>query len=174
MGFYEKMKAATEALAETIGEVKSSSMDKLRSMLDELTVAFTELEGVGYYVSDVEMAVRLPPSITVYLVKQGEPTDEAFAALLANNKGRKTARTMIRLVRQANHWADSLRWGEGRCRMVAVELGISPSVRLVYSGPRADPAASAPLVPNATSAKTSDVSQKDVKGESSSRQFEPQ
>jgi hypothetical protein len=134
MGVFDKIKAAAEALADKVGSVKSVSMDKIRSMLDELNVAFTQLEGVGYHVTDVELALGLPPSITVYLVKQGEPTDEAFAALLANNKGRKTARTLIRLVRQANNWAESLRWGERRCRMVAVELGLRPAVRLVYAG----------------------------------------
>jgi hypothetical protein len=135
MGVFEKMKAAADALADTVGSVKSAGMDKIRAMLDELSGAFADLEGVGYHAEDVELALGLPPSVTVYLVKRGEPTDEAFVALLANNKDRKTARTLIRLVRQANNWAESLSWGERRCRMVAVELGIRPAVRLVYSEP---------------------------------------
>src|SRR5262245_30891263 len=133
MGVFEQLKTAATALADKISDIQSAGKDKLRAMLDELSIAFTQLEGVGYHVTDVELAVGLPPSITVYLVKQGEPTDEAFTAILANNQGRTTACTLIRLVRQANSWAESLRWGERRCRMVAVELGLRPAVRLVYA-----------------------------------------
>jgi hypothetical protein len=140
MGVFDTMKAMADSLADKASQAKSAGVDVLRSMLQEISAAFQELEGVGYEVLDVELAVGLPPSVTVFLAKRGQPTDEAFAALLGKFEGRKTATTFISLVRQADQWSQSLQWGDRHCRNVAVDLGLRSAVRLVYSRPKSDSA----------------------------------
>jgi hypothetical protein len=135
MELFSKIRAVADALADKASSVKTAGIDTLQAMLEEASSAFAGLEEVGYRVADIELAVGLPPSATVYFFKQGQASDEAFAALAANFNSRRTASTLIALVRQADQWAGALRWGDRTCRMVAVELGLRPAVRLIYSVP---------------------------------------
>jgi hypothetical protein len=148
-GILDKMKGAAGALAGTAADAAGAGFDTVKGILDAVGVAAADLETIGYSVRDVEVAVSLPPSVTVFLTRTGDPTDEAFAALLANRSGQTTAWLMIKLTQQAHRWSQKLRFGGRRCRELAIDLGFRPGVRLMFGkdAPGQAPATETETVP---------------------------
>ena len=63
---------------------------------------------------------------------------EEFTAALAEYADRTAARTLLQLVRQADRWAAHLALGGRHCSQVAVDLGLQPAVRLLFTPPAGD------------------------------------
>lgn len=132
-GIFDKMKGAAGALAGRAADAAGAGLDVVTAILADVNAATADLHSVGYEVCDVEVSVTLPPSVTVIVKRVGEPTDEAFTALLANRCNQTTAWLMIKLTQQADRWSKSLRFRGRQCRCVALDLGLVPGVRLLFS-----------------------------------------
>src|SRR4051794_17264094 len=140
------MKGAAGALAGHATDACGAGFDTVKGILEGVSAAEADLAEIGYSVRDVEVTVSLPPSVTVFLTRTGQPTDEAFAAKLANRHNQTTAWLLIKLTKQADRWSRSLRFGGRGCRELAVDLGIRPAVRLMF-GKDARPATTSEAVP---------------------------
>jgi hypothetical protein len=136
MGLINKVKSTAGSLAGQVAEVCGGGLDGARAILEEVATASGDLETIGYHVRDIEVTVSLPPSVTVYLVRQGQPSDEAFAAALARRAGQRSAWALIKLVQQADRWSTSLRFGGRECRELAIDLGLRPAVRFLFGKQR--------------------------------------
>lgn len=133
MELFNKMKAAAGAVSDTVKGAYAGGVDGVAAMLADINAASADLNRVGFAVTDIEVYVGLPPGVTVFLAKERDATAEEFAAAYANNAGNLTARTLLGLVQQADHWIGKLKLVGRHCRLVAVELGFRPGVRLVYT-----------------------------------------
>jgi hypothetical protein len=131
-GILDKMKGAAGALAGHATDAYGAGFDTVKGILEGVSAAEADLEAIGYTVRDVEVTVSLPPSVTVFLTRTGQPTDEAFAAKLANRHNQTTAWLLIKMTQQADRWSRKLRFGGRGCRELAVDLGIRPAVRLLF------------------------------------------
>src|SRR4051794_40418073 len=141
------MKGAAGALAGHATDACGAGFDTVKGILEGVSAAEADLAEIGYSVRDVEVTVSLPPSVTVFLTRTGQPTDEAFAAKLANRHNQTTAWLLIKLTQQADRWSRKLRFGGRACRELAVDLGIlRPAVRLLFGkDARPVPAETEPL-----------------------------
>src|SRR5262245_50026555 len=140
------MKGAAGALAGHASDAAGAGFETVKGILEGVGAAEADLEAIGYTVRDVEVTVSLPPSVTVFLTRTGQPTDEAFAAKLANRHNQTTAWLLIKLTQQADRWSRKLRFGGRGCREIAVDLGIRPAVRLLFGKEvRPVPATTGPL-----------------------------
>jgi hypothetical protein len=131
-GILDKMKGAAGALAGHATDAYGAGFETVKGILDGVSAAEGDLAEIGYVVRDVEVTVSLPPSVTVFLTRTGQPTDEAFAAKLANRHNQTTAWLLIKMTQQADRWSHKLRFGGRGCRELAVDLGIRPAVRLLF------------------------------------------
>ena len=133
MGIFDKVKAAAGKVSDTVKGAYTGGVDVVRGMLTDISGASADLERVGFVVKDIEVCVGLPPGVTVFLAKQRDATEEEFTAAFANNANKLTVRTLLSLVQQADAWIGSLKLAGRDCKVVAVELGFRPGVRLIYS-----------------------------------------
>jgi hypothetical protein len=144
MSLFEKVKSGVGNLASQAAEACGVGMDAARGILEDIAVASTDLEEIGYVVRDIEVTVSVPPSVTVYLVRHGEPNEDAFGAALARRAKQRSAWLLLKMVQQANGWSTSLKFGGRRCRELAVDLGIRPAVRLMFGRPAGEGIAAPP------------------------------
>jgi hypothetical protein len=135
MGLFNKVKDGAGLLASQAAELCGVGMDAARGILEDVAAASGDLEELGYEVRDIEVTVSVPPSVTVYLIRHGEPTDDAFGAALARRAGQRSAWLLLKMVQQGNSWSTSLKFGGRRCRQLAVDLGLRPAVRLMFARP---------------------------------------
>jgi hypothetical protein len=134
-----KIKSAARAVADYAGDALGAGVEKLKASLDELSAASGDLEQLGYRVGSIELACTLPPRLILFLSRQGTATPEAYQAILAKHAENKTLRTVIGLLQLADRLAEQVKMQGRRCSQLAVELGLPPSVRLIY-----EPAPAAP------------------------------
>jgi hypothetical protein len=133
MGLTDKVKAAAHAVSDTVKGAYHGGLDVVNGMMADISSASADLDRVGFAVTKIEVYVGLPPGLTVFLAKHRNATEEEFAAALANNADKLTVRTLLGLVHQADRWIAALPFAGRPCRLVAVELGIRPGVRLIYT-----------------------------------------
>jgi hypothetical protein len=144
MGLFNKVKAAAGAVSDTVKGAYAGGADAVATMLADISSASADLNRVGFVVTDIEVYVGVPPGVTVFLAKERNATPEEFAAALANNANNLTARTLLGLVQQADRWMGILKLAGRHCRLVAVELGFRPGVRLIYTRQGLDVALAGP------------------------------
>jgi hypothetical protein len=132
MGLFSRVKSTAGSLAGKVGELCGGGLDGARGILEDVAIASGDLEAIGYHVRDIEVTVSVPPSVTVFLVRRGQPSEEAFAAALARRAGQRSAWALIKLVQQADRWSTSLRFGGRECRELAIDLGLRPAIRFLF------------------------------------------
>ena len=127
------LKSAAQSFADTVSGALSAGLDKVKASVEEFAAASPELEEIGYRVCATELCCALVPYVTVFLVRERAPSEEGFQALLARQSSNATLRTVVTLLRQTEKIIATFDLRGQRCSTVALELGIPPRVRLVYT-----------------------------------------
>jgi hypothetical protein len=128
------IKSAAQTVADGVQGLLGAGFDKVKTSVDEFLADSDQLEAIGYKVTAVELCCALSPCVTVFMSREAAPRDESFQALLARNQTNATMRTVANLLRQTEKIIVSFERPERRCTSVAVELGVPPRVRLIYTG----------------------------------------
>ena len=136
-----KIKDAAKAVASAAGETVGAGFEKLKGPLDELSAASPELERIGYRIREIELVCALLPRIVVYLTRECAVSEDVYQAVLAAHPENKTFRTIAGLLRQADRLLGKVELKGRRCTGLAVELGLPPCLRLMYTSdePRGAP-----------------------------------
>ena len=127
------LKSAAQSVSDAIQGMASAGLDKLKTSVDAFVAASPELEEIGYKVNAIELCCALSPSVTVFLDRQKAPHDEAFEGLLARHADNVTLRTVVGLLRQTEKIIAKFDLKQQRCTSLALELGVPPRMRLIYT-----------------------------------------
>lgn len=127
------LKSAAESVSDALQGMASAGLDKLKLSVDAFVAASPELEEIGYRVNAIELCCALSPCITVFLDRQKAPHDEAFEGLLARHTDNVTLRTVVSLLRQTEKIIAKFDLQKQRCTSLALELGVPPRMRLLYT-----------------------------------------
>jgi hypothetical protein len=127
------IKNAAQSVADAVGVALTAGLDKVKTTLEEFAAASPELEEIGYRVCATELCCALVPYVTIFLVRERAPTEEGFNALLARQSSNATVRTVVNLLRQTEKVIATFDLRGQKCSSIALELGIPPRVRLVYT-----------------------------------------
>jgi hypothetical protein len=130
---FGKIKDAARVVASVAGETIGAGFETLKGPLDELSAASPDLERIGYRVKEIELVCSLLPRIVVYLARDGAVSEETVQAVLAAHPGNRTFSTLVGLLRQADRLLDRVKLKGRRCTGLAVELGVPPCVRVMYT-----------------------------------------
>lgn len=130
---FQAIKSATQSALETFQGMMAAGLDKVKGTLEEFHKARPQLEELGYRVTATELCCAISPSVTVLLDRVRPPSDEAFQALLARKDTSQTARQVINLLRQTEKMIGAFDLQGQRCSSVALELGLPPRVRMIYT-----------------------------------------
>ena len=128
-----KIKAAAQAVADLGNDTLAAAFTTLKGPLDELSAASGDLEQLGYRLREIELVCTLLPRIVVYLTREFAAREEAFQAVLANHANHRTVRTVVGLLQQTDRLLGKMELTGRRCTALAIELGVPPSVRLIYT-----------------------------------------
>ena len=82
---------------------------------------------------DIEVVATIPPRVSAAFKRVRSATDAEYDAALAANPHRRTLRTVLGLLRRADHMLERTTLKGRRCTVVVLELSLIPSIRLVYS-----------------------------------------
>lgn len=126
------IKSAAQSVADAIQGGMAAGLDKVKTSLEEFAAASPELEEIGYRVCATELCCALVPYVTVFLVRERAPTEEGFDALLARRSS-NTVRSVVTLLRQTEKIIATFDLRGQKCSNLALELGIPPRIRLVYT-----------------------------------------
>jgi hypothetical protein len=127
------IKNAAQSVADTIQNALSAGLDKIKVSVEEFAASSRDLEEIGYRVCAIELCCALSPNVTVLMVRERAPTEEGFQALLARQSSNATLRTVVNLLRQTEKLIAKFDLHGHRCTNLAVELGVPPRIRLVYT-----------------------------------------
>ena len=142
------LKSAAQSVSDAIQGMASAGLDKLKTSVDAFIAASPELEEIGYRVSAIELCCALSPCITVFLDRQKAPSDEAFEGLLARHTDNVTLRTVVGLLRQTEKVIAKFDLQRQHCTSLALELGVPPRMRLLYTDKeKPEPLLAAPVPP---------------------------
>lgn len=136
----DRIKSAAKVVADLAGDTVTAGVEKFKASLDDISAASGDLEQLGYRIGSIELACTLPPRLILFLWREGTATPEAYQAILAKHSTNQTLKTVIGLLQMADRLAEQLKMKNRRCSQLAVELGLPPSVRLIY-----DPVPAPPL-----------------------------
>jgi hypothetical protein len=98
----------------------------------------------------VSLEIGLSPKLVVTLNKVFDVDPDAFAAVLAANKERKTFYTILSALQTANQWQGKIQFRNRHFRKIEIELAIPPAVRMYFQEDRreeAPPSDSATFAP---------------------------
>jgi hypothetical protein len=127
-----RIKSAAAAVAGAAGDKLAVGAEKLMGPLGELAAASGDLEELGYRAGQIELVCSLPPRLVVFLTRKGSASPEAYQAILARHAGSHTIRTVVGLLQMADRMAERVKLQGRRCSQLALELGVPPSIRLIY------------------------------------------
>jgi hypothetical protein len=127
------IKSAAQSVAGALSGALAAGLDKVKTTVEEFAAASPELEEIGYRVCATELCCALVPYVTVFLVRERAPTEEGFEALLARQSSNATVRTVVTLLRQTEKMIATFDLRGQKCSNLALELGIPPRIRLVYT-----------------------------------------
>jgi hypothetical protein len=130
---FGKIKSAVQAVAGAASDAVGAGFEKLKAPLDELSAVSPELERVGYTVREIELVAALLPRIVIHFTRGTPAGEEAYQALLANHPNNGTLGTVVGLLRQADRLLVKVELKGRRCTGLAVELGIPPCLRMMYT-----------------------------------------
>jgi len=127
------LKSAAQTVADGMQSLASAGLGKAKACVEEVAAIAPDLAEIGYHVTSIELGCALSPTVTLYLNRTAAPPDEAFDALLARRTSSSTLRTLVTLLRQTEKIIAKFDLRDRRCASLAVELGIPPRVRLIYT-----------------------------------------
>lgn len=124
-------KAREKALEFTEGELANAGVAKVRELLSRFNDALPLLEEAGCTPSEVEVEVGLPPKVVAYFVTS-EVSEEAIARITAANPERTLACAILKALAKGARLQRGVEIGRLRSSTLAVEIGLSPVLKLTY------------------------------------------
>ena len=124
-------KAREKALEFTEGELANAGVAKVRELLSRFNDALPLLEEAGCTPSEVEVEVGLPPKVVAYFVTS-EVSEEAITRITAANPERTLACAILKALAKGARLQKGVEIGRLRASTLAVEIGLSPVLKLTY------------------------------------------
>ena len=124
-------KAKEKALEFTESELANVGVAKLRELLARFNEALPLLEEAGCTPSEVEVEVGLPPKVVANFATS-EVSQEAIARITADNPDRTLACAILQALAKGARLQKAIEIGRLRASTLAVEIGLSPVLKLVF------------------------------------------
>ena len=124
-------KAKEKALELTEGELANVGAAKVRELISRFNEALPLLEEAGCTPSEVEVEVGLPPKVVANFVTS-EVSEEAIARITADNPDRTLACAILKALAKGARLQKAVEVGRLRASTLAVEIGLSPVLKLVF------------------------------------------
>jgi hypothetical protein len=129
----EKAGDAKEMLAHGAADLRDAGVAKMREALEDFNATLPALRQAGYTVTEVAVAIGLPPTIVASFHTSPAVTEEAAARVIEENKDRKLTVLLVRTLLQAWRLQNSIEIAGMKPRGISVEIGLTPNVVVKFA-----------------------------------------
>lgn len=120
-------------VAAKAGELRDATYAKLGETLDDFNAALPVVRAAGYTLSDVTIAVGLPPTVTATFDASSDISAEHVEQLLAAHADKKLTVLLVRALFQAWQLQRRIDIAGLRPKGLSVELGLVPAVTVKFA-----------------------------------------
>jgi hypothetical protein len=120
-------------VAARASELRDATLAKLAETLDDFNAALPVVREAGYTLSDVSIAVGLPPTVTASFDASSNIASEQVEALLAQHADKKLTVLLVRALHQAWQLQQRIHIAGLRPQGLSVELGLVPAVTVKFA-----------------------------------------
>jgi hypothetical protein len=120
--------------AAAASEAIEASASKVREAIDEFNATLLILREAGYKVSEVDIAIGLPPKISANVTASETVTEERIAKVLEEHRHRKLTTLVLNALYQAWRLQNAVQIVGMKPRGMSIELGLVPSVTIKFVG----------------------------------------
>ena len=123
-----------KSLATAAADAREASANRIKEAIDEFNATLLILREAGYKVSEVDIAIGLPPKISASVVASDAVTDEHIAKILEEHQHKKLTTLVLNALYQAWRLQSAIQIVGMKPRGMSIELGLVPSVTIRFIG----------------------------------------
>jgi hypothetical protein len=129
----EKVGDAKDMLASGAADLRDAGLAKMREALDDFNATLPALREAGYTLTEVSVAIGLPPTIVASFNPSDAVSEERTARVIEENKERKLTVFLVKTLLQAWKLQTSVAIAGMKPRAISVEIGLTPNVVVKFA-----------------------------------------
>jgi hypothetical protein len=129
----DKVGDAKDLLASGASDLRDAGIGRMREALDEFNATLPALREAGYTLTDVSVAVGIPPKIVASFGTSDAVTEESTARVIEENQDHKLVVFLVRALFQAWKLQMGINLAGMKPRGIAVEIGLTPRVTVKFA-----------------------------------------
>lgn len=129
----DRAKRAKEQIASSFGELKDAGVGKVLETLDDFNSALPVLREAGYTLSDVNIGIGLPPTVSASFVSSDDVSPEKVEHLLAEQADNKFTLLLMKSLYQAWQLQQKIKIVGLKPKGISVVIGLIPVVTIKFA-----------------------------------------
>lgn len=121
-----------EIALQVAADAKEASVAKAKEILDQFNASLPVVREAGYTVTQVDVALGIPPKISASVTAAADMTAEHVEAVLAEHADKKFTVVLVKALFQAWKLQNSIHIVGMKPRNMGVELGLIPAVTIKF------------------------------------------
>jgi hypothetical protein len=128
-----KVGDAKDLLAAGAADLRDAGVAKMREAIADFNATLPALHEAGYTLTEVSVAIGLPPTIVASFHASDAVSEERTAKVIEENSERKLTVFLVKTLLQAWKLQTSVNIAGMKPRGISVELGLTPSVVVKFA-----------------------------------------
>jgi hypothetical protein len=121
-----------ESALQAAADVKEASFNKAKEAIDDFNAALPVIRQAGYQVSEVDIALGIPPKVSCSVTANADLTAEHVESVIAQHEDKKFTVVLVKALFQAWKLQNAIHIVGMKPRNMGVELGLIPSVTIKF------------------------------------------
>ncbi|HVY46690.1 MAG TPA: hypothetical protein VHB21_12465 [Minicystis sp.] len=127
-----KASEVKESVAQAAADAKDASVAKIKETVEDFNASLPVLREAGYQVSEVDIALGIPPKISASVTASSAVTPEHVEEVLAEHAERKFTVALVKALFAAWKLQNGIAIVGMKPRGMTIELGLIPSVTIKF------------------------------------------
>lgn len=121
-----------DSALQVAADVKDAGLNKAKETIDDFNAALPVIRQAGYTVSEVDIALGIPPKISCSVNAAPDLTAERVEAVLAEHADKKFTVVLVKALFQAWKLQNGIHIVGMKPRNMGIELGLIPAVTIKF------------------------------------------
>jgi hypothetical protein len=121
-----------ESALQAAADAKEASFNKVKEIIDDFNSALPVIRQAGYTVSEVDIAMGIPPKVSCSVTAAPDLTADRVEAVLAEHADKKFTIVLVKALFQAWKLQNAIHIVGMKPRNMGIELGLIPAVTVKF------------------------------------------
>jgi hypothetical protein len=121
-----------DAAMQAAADARDASFNKAKETIDDFNAALPVIRQAGYQVSEVDIALGIPPKVSCSVTAKPDLTAEHVESVIAEHADKKFTVMLVKALFQAWKLQNAIHIVGMKPRNMGVELGLIPSVTIKF------------------------------------------